>query len=66
ALAAILPNGAPDAHVAQEVDLQVQYNFRPGVSFGSGFGHWIPGAFWKAATPGSPQTFAYSFMTYRF
>lgn len=66
ALVAILPNGAPGAHVAQELDLQVQYNFRPGVTFGGGYGHWIPGKFWKAATPGSSQSFGYSFLTYRF
>ena len=66
ALVARIPSGAPDAHVAQEVDVQVAYTLRDGIALGAGYGHWIPGAFWKAATPGSAQDFVYTQITYRF
>lgn len=66
ALVARVPGGAAGSHVAQEADVQLNWTVREGVVFGAGYGRWIPGAFWKEATPGAPRDFAYSMMTYRF
>jgi hypothetical protein len=66
ALVTRIPGGAPDAHVAHEANVLVAFTLRDGVTFGAGYGHWFPGAFWKAATPGASQDFAYTQFTYRF
>lgn len=66
ALVARIPTGARDAHVASEVDVQVSFTPRDGVAIGAGFAHWFPGSFWKAATPGASQNFAYTQIVYRF
>jgi hypothetical protein len=65
-LVARIPTGAPDSHVAQEADIQATYALSRQVSLGAGYGHWFPGAFWKAATPGASRDFVYSYFTYKF
>jgi hypothetical protein len=66
ALVARIPTGAPDAHVAQEADVEGTYAVATNVAFGAGYGHWFPGAFWRAATPGAGRDFLYTFVTYTF
>ena len=65
-LVARVPTGAATSHVAQELDVQLSLTVAPGVTFGAGYGHWIPGGFWREATPGAARDFAYSFVTYKF
>jgi hypothetical protein len=66
ALVARIASGAPAAHVAHEANVLVSYTPRAGVMLGAGYGRWFPGGFWRAATPGAPQNFAYSQVVYRF
>lgn len=65
-LVARIASGAPDAHVAQEIDLQTSVSLTKRVTFDVGFGHWFPGAFWKTATPGAARNFAFSSVVYKF
>jgi hypothetical protein len=65
-LVARIAGGAPGSHVAQEANVTVSYVLRDGLTIGAGYGRWIPGAFWKAATPGASQSFAYTQFAYRF
>lgn len=65
-LVAKVAGGAGEAHVAQEADVQLTYAPRDGVTLAGGYGHWFPGAFWKAATPGSSQDFVFAQLTYKF
>lgn len=58
--------GAPSRHVAREFDVQSNILVANGVTLGIGYGHWFPGDFWKAATPGASRDFFYSSLTYRF
>jgi hypothetical protein len=66
ALVARMPGGAPGSHVAQEANVLVSYAVRNGLTLGAGYGRWFPGVFWKAATPGAPQGFTYTQLSYRF
>lgn len=66
ALVARVLSGAAGSHVAQEADVQATYAVSPSVSLGAGYGHWFPGEFWTAATPGTRRNFVYSFASYRF
>ncbi len=66
ALLARVSTGASGAHVAQEADLVATCAVATNVSVGAGYGRWLPGAFWKHATPGSSRHFTYSFVSYRF
>lgn len=66
ALVARIPDGSAPRHIANEVDLRVTYTFNKLVQLEGGYGHWIPGGFWKKATPGSSQSFGYTMLTYRF
>ena len=54
------------SHVAQEADVQLTWSIFDNVSFGAGYGHWFPGAFWKQATPGASRDFVYTMAAYRF
>jgi hypothetical protein len=58
--------GASGAHVAHEANILASYALRDGMTLGAGYGRWFPGAFWKAATPGASQSFAYTQVIYRF
>ena len=65
-LVARIVTGAPDRHVAREFDVQSNITVANGVTLGVGYGHWFPGEFWKAATPGASRDFFYTSLTYRF
>ncbi|MGB5037999.1 MAG: alginate export family protein [Blastocatellia bacterium] len=65
-LVARIITGAPDRHVAREFDVQSNITVANGVTLGIGYGHWFPGDFWKAATPGAARDFIYTSLTYRF
>jgi hypothetical protein len=65
-LVARIPAGAPGSHVAHEANALVSFAVRDGLTVGAGYGYWFPGAFWKAATPGAGQSFAYTQFAYRF
>ena len=65
-LVARIITGAPSRHVAREFDVQSNIAVANGVTLGIGYGHWFPGDFWKAATPGASRDFFYTSMTYRF
>ncbi|MCS6885407.1 MAG: alginate export family protein [Acidobacteriota bacterium] len=66
ALVARIPDGSAPRHIAHEVDLRVTYDFNKYIQLEGGYGHWIPGGFWKKATPGSSQSFGYTMLTYKF
>ena len=59
-------NGTSGRHIAQEADLQVNYNMGSGITLGGGYAYWAPGTFWKKTTPGEPPSFVYTFINYKF
>ena len=65
-LVARIASGAPGAHVAQEADVEAVFAVAERISFGAGYGHWFPGEFWKAATPGASRDSVYTYVTYTF
>jgi hypothetical protein len=60
------PTGVAGTNVGQEIDLVASGKLRPGLGFSAGVGHFVPGAFLKATTPGKPYTYPYAMITYDF
>lgn len=58
--------GAADAHVGQELDVQVSRNLTPQIAFAAGYAHMFTGAFLKQATPGASYSQPYMMVTYVF
>ena len=66
AAVARLPEGAPDRHVGQEIDVQVSRAVTPQVQLAAGYAHIFTGAFLKQATPGASYSHPYVMVTYVF
>jgi hypothetical protein len=66
AVLARVPTGAADAHVGQEIDVQVTRGLTPHLALAAGYAHIAPGAFLKAATPGASYSHPYVMVTYVF
>lgn len=60
------PTGVAGTDVGQELDLIVSGKIRPGFGFSGGVGHFMPGSFVKATTPGASYTYPYAMLTYDF
>ena len=60
------PGGAVDGEVGQELDLTLGLRVSETVSLSSGLGHFFPGAYVRASTPGAGNTFAYGSLTLTF
>jgi hypothetical protein len=60
------PSGPVDAHVGQEIDVQVTHALRPHLALAAGYAYIAPGAFLKAATPGASYSHPYVMVTYVF
>jgi hypothetical protein len=58
--------GATDAHVGQELDLQITRNVTPQLAVAAGYAHIFTGAFLKQATPGASYSQPYVMVTYVF
>ena len=66
AVLARVPSGAVDAHVGQEIDVQVTSALRPHLALAAGYAYIAPGAFLKSATPGASYSHPYVMVTYVF
>jgi hypothetical protein len=58
--------GAADAHVGQELDVQVTRALTPQLALAAGYAHIQPGAFLKQVTPGASYSHPYVMATYVF
>jgi hypothetical protein len=58
--------GLAGTNVGQEIDLVASGKLRPGLGFSTGIGHFIPGSFLKATTPGKAYTYPYAMVTWDF
>ena len=54
-----MATGATDAHVGQELDLQLTRNLTPQIAMAAGYAHIFTGAFLKQATPGASYSQPY-------
>ena len=63
AVLARIPNGAPDRHVGQELDIQATYTPSPRIQLHGGYAHIFTGPFLKAATPGRSYSAPYVMVT---
>jgi hypothetical protein len=59
-------SGDVDAHVGQEIDVQVTRALTPQVALAAGWAHVVPGAFLDAVTPGASYSHPYVMVTYVF
>ncbi|HEY1305210.1 MAG TPA: alginate export family protein [Vicinamibacterales bacterium] len=66
ALLARVPGGAADAHIGQELDVQVSRALTPQIQMAAGYAHLFTGAFLKQATPGASYSQPYVMVTYVF
>jgi len=66
ALIARVIGGAGNAHVGQELDLQVTRALTPQIALAAGYSHIFTGAFLKQATPGASYSQPYVMVTYVF
>jgi hypothetical protein len=66
ALLARVAGGAADAHVGQELDIQVARALTPQIQLAAGYAHMFTGAFLKQATPGASYSAPYVMVTYVF
>ena len=66
ALIARIPAGAADAHVGQELDVQVARAVTPQIQLAAGYAHMFTGAFLKQATPGASYSHPFVTVTYVF
>jgi hypothetical protein len=55
--------GFTDSHVGQELDVQTTYPLSPRIHVSAGYAYIVPGAFLKAATPGTGYSFPYVMVT---
>jgi hypothetical protein len=58
--------GATDAHVGQELDIQISRNVTPQIAVAGGYSHIFTGSFLKQATPGASFSQPYVMVTYVF
>jgi hypothetical protein len=63
AVLARIPDGAPNRHVGQELDIQATYTPSPRIQLHGGYAHIFTGAFLKAATPGTSYNAPYVMVT---
>jgi hypothetical protein len=63
---AFVPGGAADAHVGQEIDVQVTRPLTPQLQLAGGYAHMFTGAFLEQATPGKSYSYPYIMATYVF
>ncbi len=66
AVLARVPGGDAEAHVGQEVDVQIARPLTPQIALAAGYAHIVPGAVLKAATPGASYSHPYVMVTYVF
>jgi len=60
------PTGVAGTDVGQEIDLITSGKIQAGLGFSAGIGHFMPGDFLKATTPGKAYTYPYAMLTYDF
>jgi alginate export protein len=58
--------GAAEAHVGQEIDVQITRNLTPQIAVAGGYAHMFTGAFLEQATPGKSYSYPYVMVTYVF
>lgn len=58
--------GTAGTHVGQEFDVTGTWTFAKAFMAGAGVGHILPGQFLKNVTPGSPYTYPYMMIAYKF
>jgi hypothetical protein len=66
AVSARVIGGAADAHVGQELDIQISRSLTPQIAVAAGYAHMFTGAFLKQATPGASYSQPYVMVTYVF
>jgi hypothetical protein len=66
AVVARVTTGAVEAHIGQEIDMQVTRPLMPHLALAAGYAHVVPGPFLKAATPGASYSHPYVMVTYVF